>query len=400
VEAQAVAFDIDGLSARNTVLTSVAKSVRTPEESSALSKQLLKLIDELVLVDDYGQADKAASAAVQAAKRSADPALVARAASRAKLVTEARAKFEGMKKSLDALARNSDDPAANQEIGLFLCLFKSNWDLGLRFLAKASDPVLKSLAGKELVLPQQTTDQISVGDGWWDLAEKEKNPLRKEKFLERARFWYQTVLPQAPAIQKLKIEKRMGQGIEGTIDVLKFLDLKQDLLEGEWTLVPDKLAVTRPTRYARMLIPLRPPEEYDVTIVANRIDGGEALLLGLVQGSSQFNAVIDSFGSTATGLGMLDGKNVNANEATYRGALFKNGKASTIVTSVRRDGVTITFDGKKVVSWKGEYSRLTVMSDWTIPSSQILYLGCCDSKFTITKFQLTPVGSGTFLKQR
>src|SRR5579859_4754655 len=46
---------------------------------------------------------------------------------------------------------------------------------------------IKGLAEKELALSAQPGERLAVADGWWDLAEKEKSPLRKGQMQRHCR---------------------------------------------------------------------------------------------------------------------------------------------------------------------------------------------------------------------
>jgi len=182
---------------------------KTPAEFSALTKALLALADDLVAADQYDGADKAAASALQFSKRAGDAALVTRATTRTKEVAEAKGLYQAMKGVLETIAKAPDDPAANQEMGQFLCYVKGSWDLGLRFMAKGSEPTLKALAEKELSNPTEVAERVTLADGWWDLGEKEKSPLRKAQLQAHARFLYVGALADATGLLRAKIEKRI-----------------------------------------------------------------------------------------------------------------------------------------------------------------------------------------------
>ncbi len=191
---------------------------------------------------------------------------------------------------------------------------------------------------------------------------------------------------------------RARPAVEAPVDLLRLLDPKQDAVDGEWTLGGGRLASGK-ARCARIQFPFQPPEEYDLTVVATRVEGNEALVLGLVGGGSQFDACVDSWNSTVTGLGMLDGKHTNDNETSARGKLLRNGTPAAIVCSVRRDGLTLTVDGRKVIAWKGDYARLSNIPEWKVPDPKALYLGCCDSKFVVLRAVVAPLsGPGQKLR--
>ncbi len=210
IESAARVFDIDTLAMKNAALSAAGKNAKTPEESYAIASALLKLIDELVVADQYDPAEKAAASALQYARRSNDANLTSFSQTRSKEVGEMKTLYQAMKGTLEILAKTPDQPGANLEMGKFLCFVKGIWDLGLRFVVKGSDPALKSLAEKEMALPTQVGDLVGIADGWWDLADKEKSPLRRGQMILHAKSLYEIALPESTALVRAKIEKRLS----------------------------------------------------------------------------------------------------------------------------------------------------------------------------------------------
>src|SRR5262245_19467185 len=164
IEAMARSFDMDPLPLKNSTLATLQKSVKTPEEAAALADAQLRLADEYFDVDQFDLADKACAAAIPLARKSTDAALVTKATARSKEISEAKTKFQSLKRVLETLAKSPADPQANFDMGQFLCFVKGNWDLGLCFLAKGSDNVLKPLAEKELASSTVHADRVAVAD--------------------------------------------------------------------------------------------------------------------------------------------------------------------------------------------------------------------------------------------
>lgn len=404
VDAVARVFDVDALAMKSTALAAAGKAAKAPADNGLVGALLLGLIDDLVAADHYDAAEKSAASALLFARKSNDPALVKRATIRAKEVSEAKARFAAMKGILETLAKSPDDPAANLEMGQFLCFMKGSWELGLRFLSKSSDAGLKALAEKELALPIQAADQVAVGDGWWDLAEKEKNAGRKERMLDRARSWYLSAQPQTSGLLRLKLDKRL-EGYEappgGTVDLLRIINPNQDSVNGEWILEGQKLVSNSLDPAARLQIPYQPPEEYDLTVVCERREGGDAFGVGLANPSFQSVMIFDGYSNVggAAGFEVLDGRLADANDSTRKGLLFTNLKASTIVCSVRKTGIKVTVDGRTIVDWKGDLGRLTLRADYAVPNRRSLMLATWSSKYAISKLQLTAVtGQGKFVR--
>ena len=395
VDAAANLFDVDALAMKTTALTGITKTAKTPEELTALVHGVLNLADELIPADQFDTADRLLSAAVQHAKKGSDAPLSARVATRSKEVAEAKTLYQAQKGVLQTLARNPEDPGGNLEMGKFLCYVKGSWDLGLRFLVKGSDPALKALAEKELSMVLQAAERTALADGWYELAEKEKSPLRKSQLSAHARTIYESALPEATALLRAKIEKRLetlGQTAPaaGPVDLLRLIDVNRDSVAGEWALNSRALLCNQKARFARIQIPYEPPDEYDVSLVVERKDGFE-VYLGLSRGPSQFYLAIDDWGGTLTAIGWIDGKHTRENENLFRGRVLTNDKPSTVLCSVRKEGVSVTIDGKKITSFKGSFNRLSNSDVLGMPNPRAMFLGCNDGRCTFSRATLTPV---------
>jgi hypothetical protein len=417
VESSSRIFDLDALLLKGTALAGLAKTAKTPADTAALADAQLKLAEEFMAVDQYEPAEAAATAGLQLARRGNEIALTLRATARVREVGEAKQRFKAMKAVIETLARKPDDPAANGEMGQFLCFVKGNWDLGIRFLAKGADPALKTLAEKEIAFPATALDLVNLADGWYDLGQKEKASLRKSQLIQHAAGFYQAASGSATGLLAMRVEKRLADIAKesggplataptpaptagaGEINLIPLIDPKVDTVHGQWSVEGGKLTCLARFQFARIQVPYLPPEEYDLTLVATRTDNIESINIGLAQGANQFQFHFDAWGGQIAGLSLLDGKLSNVNETAVRQTFFKNDQPATVVISVRKGGVAVTMDGKPVVDWKGNLSRLTNDGPWTMPNTKSLYIGCWDCRYTISRLGLTPVtGRGKKLR--
>lgn len=180
-----------------------------------------------------------------------------------------------------------------------------------------------------------------------------------------------------------------------TIDVLARIDPQRDAANGTWLKDNRGLYSPRGSSFAGLRLPIAVPEEYALTIVAERPIGWNgmlpALVVGLAAVPAQFVAIVDW--EETTGLEPLDGKPAPDNESTaHCGSLFRDGHASVATYIVRRERVEILFDGRQVVSWTGDYRRFRDGGAWgTRTNSPLrLFLGThCDWHFKA--IQLTPL---------
>jgi hypothetical protein len=407
VSRRAELFDVDPIQQRAAALASTVKSVKVPEDAAALAEAHLRHVDELVGADQYDAADKAAAAAVAQAKKANDAGLWARTATRAKQVGEMKSLFLTQKKVLDKLARDGEDPGANLEMGKYLCFVKGSWDLGLRFMVKGSDPALKALADKELAFPQSAADQAALADGWFDLGDKDKSPLRKSQLLGHARAIYETALPSATGLMRAKIEKRLSETSEAAapvaakaaVNLMTLIDPAMDSVAGTWKLERGELRGSGAER-ARIQIPYAPPEEYDLTIVAEQVSGSSNLLFGLSRPGTQWVVSYDNEinGAYYSGLVLVDGKLPWENPTSKTGRFLKKGTMQTFEFKVRKSGVTTFVDGKQVLSWQ-DYSRLTMAQRFQIHDKTAMLFGMYNGEAKLLKATLLPVsGQGKPLR--
>ena len=179
------------------------------------------------------------------------------------------------------------------------------------------------------------------------------------------------------------------------MDLLKRIDVKRDVLKGDWQSDAGGLvAKSHPGGDAELQIPYTPPAEYDWTFEARREGAnGHGLIVGFVTGGSQSTVVLDGFGQTASGLETLDGKKGKENETTHKGQVFPVGKTVTFTLRVRKNGVAATADGQGLFDWKGDSARLGVHPQWVVPNKQQLFLGS-QSNFRIGRITLVPAPAG------
>ncbi len=396
VDEMARAFDVDAIALRMTALTAVGKSAKQPSEFRTLAEALLALLDELIATDQYEAADKAAVQAQQFSRRSGDSALSLRTTTRMKDVAEAKSRFTGMKKVLEALARNSDDPPANLEMGQFLCFVKGSWDLGLRFLAKGSDAVLKTLAERELALTGESAALVLIADGWWDLAEKEKPSLRKGHLLAHARLLYEAAKEGASGLVRIRIEKRLDAldiPVPGTINLLRMIDPAKDAVAGTWSFKDGRLWSDN-TRFGRLEIPFEPPVEYDFRIVFTRHEGMGDIQQILTRGKGTLAwALGTGSGPFYAGFGSHKNNWVDQPGNPWTQILpdgLSNSRTYTSLVQVRKDGAKGYLDDKLIKELKS-FDNMSNHPLLNLRSESTLGVGSYQSVTSFQKIELIEI---------
>lgn len=393
-EKAAEVFNVKVEELNDLAFTTAKKSVRTLTDASDLSDSCVRIAFHAMKSEDFDGAIKWAKEAEKLARSGRNPSALERANGVAEVAATAKKERKDAQEALTRLSL-SEDSEARLILGKYLCFTKNEWKDGIAHLSKCSDEGLRRAALGELQNPTTTDDLAKVGDFWWSLSsQKGKGKVEQACCRERAKHWYEFALKEAAGLLKAQIERRLAEVSEehplNGINLLKFVDPKKAVC-GEWTLSERGLVSPSPVGGVahRIEIDYNPGTEYDLTLEVEPKPGGN-FLIGLVCGgrNQTFVAVYDS----VCGLCVLDGKHYSDNETTTRGQLLENGKTTRISCSVRRTGVTVKFDGKKVIDWKGDFKRFTQTDTWKVTSNKSLFLGS-GGAFQFSRVVLTPLTS-------
>ncbi len=160
---------------------------------------------------------------------------------------------------------------------------------------------------------------------------------------------------------------------------------------GEWEWSDGQL-VSPKQLGARLQLPYSPPDEYRLTVVLEPLDEPNGLLIGNVAAGHRFASLFGyrTPGGYASAVENVDGRNVG-NETTFRGRVFKRGQLSQLVVTVRKDGVSMTVDGRQIIKWQGNPNRLSLSDYWATPNKNTMFLGAYDCRYRFYRVTLEPI---------
>jgi hypothetical protein len=179
------------------------------------------------------------------------------------------------------------------------------------------------------------------------------------------------------------------------INLLQKIDLKRDQAGGSWIMDGGRLVASASGEYARIQVGgfTQVPEEYDVTMTASRLDGNDEIFIGLLAGGKQWTANFDWNRGQISGLAYVDGNGPEISGVGTPGKVF-GATPRTVVVMVRKETVIVRVDNKDHFGWRAKWSRITADAAHLVPSKNCLFLGTCNSRFSISQFVLTiPKGS-------
>jgi hypothetical protein len=233
VDELARSFQIDALSMKIEMLTSLAKIAMIPAQGKMFAETATAVADEAITADSYDVAKQATALALAAAKKTRDAELNKQIVGRTKEVEALEQAFRTVKTAQSTLDSMPLDPDANLAVGRYRGLVKGDWDRGVPMLALGNDPKLKALAVLELEASESADDQVKLADAWSEYATTLESSV-KDRVEARSLFWYTKALPQLSGLQKLQVEKVL-QEAEGKV----FIRI-QNALRGK------KISISRP----------------------------------------------------------------------------------------------------------------------------------------------------------
>lgn len=196
-------------SLRLDTLTTLAEHVPDAEQAKMLTDLVLRQLSEAVTEDDFAAAGALSKIADRAARKTKYLPLVLDVRRQQRGIELAHQQFEQLEPVAEQLKREPTDPEANRQMGEYLCLLKGDWERGLFLLAQGDDPILRRLAQRDLVAPQQTPEQLNLGHRWWELASK-KEGLVKTHLQQRAVYWYEQAIHEQEGETRELLQARIA----------------------------------------------------------------------------------------------------------------------------------------------------------------------------------------------
>lgn len=172
------------------------------------------------------------------------------------------------------------------------------------------------------------------------------------------------------------------------VNLLDGIDLKRDIVAGEWTREGSSL-VSGGVR-SRIYLPTGLPDDYQLQFKIKRLAGRDTLFLGFVMAGRLGMLAIDGYGSTLSGL-YVDERDPNDNCTTRKGALFNDGQLASIVLTVHASHLHASFDGQTILDWYGSPDRLFVRSDEGVTNRGTAFLATVATRYLIESATMTPI---------
>jgi hypothetical protein len=207
-DALAAGYQISKAESRMPVLEMGSKTIHSRKDAADYIAACDTAADELLHNDSYDNANRVMLWAKAAAVAAGATDLQAEVGKRAGVIRSIAAEYKRNETALKAAAQDPSNPTMNLRAGRFLCFAKADWEKGLPLLAKSSDAQLQSLAMADLAAPQESHDQLELGNRYWEWADHAQEP-EKANAVARARHWYEKAYPSLSGLDKRPVQQRL-----------------------------------------------------------------------------------------------------------------------------------------------------------------------------------------------
>jgi len=185
--------------------------------------------------------------------------------------------------------------------------------------------------------------------------------------------------------------------LTGPLNLLAFVDVKRDTLQGTWDLNPEGLALALVNGMQLLEINATPPVEYDFEIEFTLSAGIREVsqVLAVPGGSLVWKMGQGGGGETTTFCfgPLVDGKkpdDKNRTEALVKQPRLKNGQSQRSLVEVRKNSLRALVDGKEVLKWTGEFKRLSSDGGFALHNNAHLGLAAYGTGALFHKAELRP----------
>lgn len=163
------------------------------------------------------------------------------------------------------------------------------------------------------------------------------------------------------------------------VNLLALIQPGSDTVQGTWT-AKDGTLLSDATDTARIGIPLKAPEEYDLRVTFIRTGGNEAVILVMGKPDRSFSWILGGWNNTLFGFEMIGGQRANENRSVVkREPAVQNGKTCTAVVRVRRDRLQGCVDGQLVTDLPMNFGEVSQADYWRLKDQHGFGLGCHQS---------------------
>ena len=176
------------------------------------------------------------------------------------------------------------------------------------------------------------------------------------------------------------------------VDLLARVNIERDVVSGDWKRERTGIVVSPAPGATQLALPLVRPNEYVLTAVVERMNGGDAFGVCLPSLGQPVAAFFDGDQLAVSGLSTVGNMPFGANPTTHKEkCLLIPGRQHTIVCTVRRDLIETQCDGRTIFTWTKAIGHLGGAPVAGFRFLEHLWVGSISTGWRISKLALAPL---------
>lgn len=177
-----------------------------------------------------------------------------------------------------------------------------------------------------------------------------------------------------------------------TADLIAQFDPAKQIQSGLWKIENESL-ISGTEGYSKLILPYKFPENYILRLRAKKKAGNNNLNVRVRLGGHNTLVVIDGWRGRMSGLHHLD--NVGGadpkNETRYLGGIVGTDKQAEILIVCHEKSILVTVDGKTIIDWRGDPSRLSEEGVSDPLKAEQLLIETANASWELSRFTITPI---------
>ncbi|NND96511.1 MAG: cyclic nucleotide-binding protein [Pirellulaceae bacterium] len=173
-------------------------------------------------------------------------------------------------------------------------------------------------------------------------------------------------------------------------DQLQKVNPNQHAVAGQWQKSSEGLRTDAATS-SRIIVPAKVPRQYDLRVEFTRHSGQHSVAIFFTCGVGRATYELDAWGEHLAGIQQIDGGDIRSNSTRTDNLRLENGRRYTAEIHVRRDRVDVLLNQKRLATYRGDGSDLSILPVWQIPASASLAVGAYQAETTFHKVELRAV---------
>lgn len=205
-----VMYEVDRVGMALKVVQDATSVVRLPADAAGLTEACIMLADFALEDSRFDVAGLILRIATTNASRSKIPGLRLGVTQMKVRVAEREKAWEAAEEFRATLEASPEDPAANEQLGIWLAFIQNDWDTGRKHLMLSDDALLRVAVEAEINAPVSADHRMQIAEKWQQAA-NDRTDLTRTRFLLRASHWLSRAAELTTGLKTAQVQRQINE---------------------------------------------------------------------------------------------------------------------------------------------------------------------------------------------